>query len=158
MWMRSAANASAGTLPVEGPGVGRRCRTPEDWWRAHCGGELFDAILLDACTASGIVRRHPDVAWLRRKSDVAQLAAIQAQLLRTGPWCDPGRLLYCTCSVFRAEGDQIQAFLAHNTDARLLPSPGHLLPGVPHKAEGVPDNLSGEHDGFFYALLEKQPG
>ena len=52
----------------------------------------------------------------------------------------------------------IQAFLAHNTDARLLPSPGHLLPGVPHKAEGVPDNLSGEHDGFFYALLEKQPG
>jgi 16S rRNA (cytosine967-C5)-methyltransferase len=50
---------------------------------------------------------------LRRKSDVAQLAAIQAQLLR-GPWCDPGRLLYCTCSVFRAEGDQIQAFLAQH--------------------------------------------
>jgi 16S rRNA (cytosine967-C5)-methyltransferase len=135
---------------------------PEDWWRAHCGGELFDAILLDApCTASGIVRRHPDVAWLRRESDVAQLAAIQAQLLRAlWPLVRPGgRLLYCTCSVFRAEGsDQIQAFLAHNTDARLLPSPGHLLPGVPHKAEGVPDNLSGEHDGFFYALLEKQPG
>jgi 16S rRNA (cytosine967-C5)-methyltransferase len=135
---------------------------PEDWWQAHCGGEPFDAILLDApCTASGIVRRHPDVAWLRRESDVAQLAAIQAHLLRTlWPLVRPGgRLLYCTCSVFRAEGsDQIQAFLAHNTDARLMPSPGHLLPGVPHKAEGVPDNLSGEHDGFFYALLEKQPG
>lgn len=129
---------------------------PAQWW----DGTPFDAILLDApCTASGIVRRHPDVRWLRRESDTAQLAAQQAALLaalwplvRRG-----GRLLYCTCSVFREEGSQqIDAFLVHNTDARLLPSPGHLLPQSGSNARGVPDNPSGDHDGFFYALLEKR--
>lgn len=134
---------------------------PQDWWRQHCGGEPFDAILLDApCTASGIVRRHPDVRWLRRESDIAQLAILQAQLLAAlWPLLRPGgRLLYCTCSVFRAEGDgQVQTFLAHNTDARLLPSPGHLIPGGADKAGAVPDNRSGDHDGFFYALLQKSP-
>ncbi len=132
---------------------------PEDWWAQHCGGVLFDGILLDApCTASGIVRRHPDVPWLRRASDVEQLARTQAQLLRAlWPLVRPGgRLLYCTCSVFKAEGsDQIKAFLAHNTDARWMPSPGHLLPGSAPKGNGVLDNGPGEHDGFFYALLEK---
>ena len=134
---------------------------PQDWWQAHCGGALFDAILLDApCTASGIVRRHPDVRWLRRESDIAQLAGLQAQLLKAlWPLLRPGgRLLYCTCSVFRAEGDaQVQTFLAHNTDAQLLPSPGHLIPGNADKGGTVPDNLSGDHDGFFYALLQKTP-
>ena len=132
---------------------------PEDWWRQASAGELFDAILLDApCTASGIVRRHPDVRWLRRASDVAQLAAQQARLLAAlWPLLRPGgRMLYCTCSVFHAEGDgQIAAFLAHNTDARLLPSPGHLFPGNPDKRHALPDNGPGEHDGFFYALLQK---
>lgn len=132
---------------------------PQDWWQPHCGGELFDAILLDApCTASGIVRRHPDVRWLRRETDIAQLARIQARLLATlWPLLKPGgRLLYCTCSVFRAEGDaQVQAFLANNTDARRMPSPGHLLPGMGANGQAVPDNLAGEHDGFFYALLHK---
>ena len=132
---------------------------PQDWWQQHCGGQFFDAILLDApCTASGIVRRHPDVRWLRRESDIAQLAQVQARLLATlWPLLRPGgRLLYCTCSVFLAEGEQqVQAFLAHHTGARLLPSPGHLLPGMGGKPGTVPDNLSGEHDGFFYALLQK---
>lgn len=132
---------------------------PGQWWQQASGGEPFDAILLDApCTASGIVRRHPDVRWLRRESDVAQLAALQAQLLaRLWPLLRPGgRLLYCTCSVFRAEGDgQIQAFLARNTDARLLPSPGHLFPGNPDRRHALRDNGPGEHDGFFYALLHK---
>ncbi len=107
---------------------------PQDWWQSQCGGTPFDAILLDApCTASGIVRRHPDVRWLRRESDVAQLAQLQRQILEAlWPLLKPGgRLLYCTCSVFKAEGDlQIQTFLAHNTNAQLLPSPGHLIPGV----------------------------
>ncbi|WP_414929895.1 16S rRNA (cytosine(967)-C(5))-methyltransferase RsmB [Variovorax sp. Root473] len=128
---------------------------PADWW----DGVLFDAILLDApCTASGIVRRHPDVRWLRRESDTAQLATQQAMLLAAlWPLVRPGgRLLYCTCSVFREEGSQqIDAFLVRNTDARLLPSPGHLLPQSGANARGVPDNPSGDHDGFFYALLEK---
>uniref|UniRef100_UPI0030DD3F9D 16S rRNA (cytosine(967)-C(5))-methyltransferase RsmB n=1 Tax=Acidovorax sp. sic0104 TaxID=2854784 RepID=UPI0030DD3F9D len=134
---------------------------PEAWWHQHCGGALFDAILLDApCTASGIVRRHPDVRWLRRESDIAQLAQLQARLLAAlWPLVRPGgRLLYCTCSVFRAEGEgQVQTFLAHNTDAQLLPSPGHLIPGNGDKAGSVRDNHLGEHDGFFYALLQKSP-
>jgi 16S rRNA (cytosine967-C5)-methyltransferase len=130
---------------------------PASWW----DGQAYDAILLDApCTASGIVRRHPDVRWLRRESDIEQLALQQAMLL-TGLWPlvrQGGRLLYCTCSVFREEGShQIEAFLAHNTDARLLPSPGHLLPQSGFNARSVPDNALGDHDGFFYALLEKLP-
>jgi 16S rRNA (cytosine967-C5)-methyltransferase len=130
---------------------------PQAWW----DGQSFDAILLDApCTASGIVRRHPDVRWLRRESDTGQLAQQQAMLLAAlWPLVRPGgRLLYCTCSVFREEGShQIDAFLAHNTHARLLPSPGHLLPQSGVNAGGVPDNPLGDHDGFFYALLEKRP-
>ncbi|MBS0294171.1 MAG: 16S rRNA (cytosine(967)-C(5))-methyltransferase RsmB [Proteobacteria bacterium] len=132
---------------------------PDAWWQQASGGALFDAILLDApCTASGIVRRHPDVRWLRRESDVEKLAALQARLLAAlWPLLAPGgRMLYCTCSVFRAEGDgQIQAFLAHNTDAQLLPSPGHLFPGGADKRDALQDNGPGEHDGFFYALLQK---
>ncbi len=129
---------------------------PSAWW----DGPPFDAILLDApCTASGIVRRHPDVRWLRRESDIARLARVQARLLAV-LWPllrDGGRLLYCTCSVFRAEGEaQAQTFLAHNTDAVLRPAPGHLLPQTGAKHNGVQDNLEGDHDGFFYALLEKR--
>lgn len=128
---------------------------PAGWW----DGRLFDAILLDApCTASGIVRRHPDVRWLRRESDIAQLAVLQARMLAAlWPLLKPGgRLLYCTCSVFRAEGEQqVQTFVAHNTGASLLASPGHLLPISTLNSGAVPDNPSSDHDGFFYALLEK---
>ncbi|MBY0453675.1 MAG: 16S rRNA (cytosine(967)-C(5))-methyltransferase RsmB [Burkholderiaceae bacterium] len=132
---------------------------PQDWWQQDCGGVLFDAILLDApCTASGIVRRHPDVRWLRRESDIAQLARTQAYLLETlWPLLRPGgRLLYCTCSVFREEGDgQVRSFLARHTEARLLPSPGHLLPGLGDVGAATLNNPQSEHDGFFYALLQK---
>lgn len=126
------------------------------WWDGH----PFNLVLLDApCTASGIVRRHPDIRWLRRESDVAQLAATQRRLLQTlWPLVMPGgRLLFCTCSVFRAEGDaQVQAFLGNNTDAVLLPSPGHLLPSSGPESGLVADNPLGDHDGFFYALFEKR--
>ena len=129
---------------------------PEDWW----DGQSFDGILLDApCTASGIGRRHPDVRWLRRESDVAQLAAIQAKLLKAlWPMVKPGgRLLYCTCSVFKSEGEtQIQTFVQHNTDALILPSPGHLTPSSATSETSLRDNVMGEHDGFYYALLEKR--
>ena len=133
---------------------------PQTWWPQQCDSEPFDAILLDApCTASGIVRRHPDVRWLRRESDIAQLAAIQAALLAAlWPLLRPGgRLLYCTCSVFKTEGyDQIQTFVTHHRDAALQPSPGHLMPQIGANGDGVPDNQAGDHDGFFYALLEKR--
>lgn len=127
----------------------------ETWWH----GRAFDAILLDApCTAAGIVRRHPDVRWLRRAADVEQLVLIQRQLLDAlWPLLKPGgRLVYCTCSVFKAEGsDQVAAFLGRHTDAVLQPSPGHLRPGMASAAGELPDNVPGGYDGFFYACLDK---
>ena len=129
---------------------------PSVWW----DGQLFDAILLDApCSASGIVRRHPDVRWLRRETDIAQLGVIQTRLLKAlWPLLKPGgRLLYCTCSVFRAEGaEQIQTFLKHNTNAVFLSSPGYLLPVSGTNVTTAPDNQARDHDGFYYALLEKR--
>ena len=128
---------------------------PQSWW----DGRALDAILLDApCTASGIVRRHPDVRWLRRPEDSDRLARTQGALLDAlWPLLAPGgRLLYCTCSLFRAEGEEvIQAFLARNTQATLRPSPGHLIPVDAPTGGVVGDNALGEHDSFYYALLEK---
>ena len=119
------------------------------------GDGAYDAILLDApCSASGIAGRHPDARWLRRASDIDQLAAAQDRLLAAlWPLLAPGgRLLYATCSVFRAEGqERVQAFVARNTGAALLPAPGHLLPG----GAALGDN-GGFDDGFFYALLHKR--
>jgi 16S rRNA (cytosine967-C5)-methyltransferase len=120
------------------------------WW----DGRPFDAILLDApCSASGIVRRHPDVRWLRRPDDIGRLTQIQAVLLESlWPLLAPGgRLLYATCSIFKAEGEQrIDAFLQrHGPDGarRDGASPGHLLP--------LADNATAPEDGFYYALLIK---
>ena len=136
---------------------------PAAWW----DGQPFDAVLLDApCSASGIVRRHPDVRWLRRPQDIAALAHTQARLL-DALWpvlrCG-GRLLYCTCSVFKAEGqDQIDAFLQRQADASIekhLPSPGHLLPLPDNERDGTnmafAPAFDASHDGFFYALLHKR--
>jgi len=132
---------------------------PDEWFDPQKDA-LFDAILLDApCTASGIVRRHPDIRWLRRETDVAQLADIQRNLL-AALWklVKPGgRLLYCTCSVFKAEGqDQVELFISNNKNALLLPSPGHLIPKNSANMGTVTDNDLTNHDGFFYALFEKQ--
>ncbi len=144
---------------------------PDRWW----DGVPYDAILLDApCTASGIVRRHPDVRWLRRSSDVDQLVQQQRRLLTAlWPLLKPGGcLLYCTCSVFKAEGDaQVQWFLAQQAQARALAAPGHLLPSKLPASHSEPaqkagsgeipgvmnDNLKAAGDGFFYALLQKTP-
>ena len=129
---------------------------PSTWW----DGQVFDAILLDApCTASGIVRRHPDIPWLRRASDLAGLAKQQQALLQAlWPLVKPGgRLLYCTCSLFKQEGQgQIDSFLVNNTQARLLPSAGQLKPASSANPAGVLDNGLRDHDGFFYALLERR--
>ena len=145
-------------LPASGSTVQLRTADARDvasWW----DGRRFDAILLDApCTASGIVRRHPDVRWLRRPADVAALAATQAQLLDAlWPLLAPGgRLLYATCSLFRAEGvHQIDAFLQRHAaqQPRLAAaSPGHL-PGVPDNPDNPATGPAG--DGFFYALIHQ---
>jgi 16S rRNA (cytosine967-C5)-methyltransferase len=144
-------------LQVRAQVVAADAGQPQTWW----DGEPFDGILLDApCTASGIGRRHPDVRWLRRETDVDQLSALQSKLLLAlWPLVKPGgRLLYCTCSVFKAEGEsQIQTFLQHNTDATILPSPGHLTPSNVTTEPSLRDNRMGEHDGFYYALLQKHP-
>jgi len=130
------------------------CREPE----AFSGDRPFDRILLDApCSASGVVRRRPDVKWLRRKTDTVEFARKQAQLL-DALWrvlAPGGKLLYTTCSVFPEEnGAQVREFLVRQPEARTLPLPE--LPGWSETTQGqiLP---SAECDGFFYALLEK-PG
>ncbi|HEX5464240.1 MAG TPA: 16S rRNA (cytosine(967)-C(5))-methyltransferase RsmB [Burkholderiales bacterium] len=112
------------------------------WW----DGTPFDRILLDApCSASGVVRRHPDIKWLRRARDVAQFAEHQARML-SALWQALGRdgkLLYATCSVFAEENQAvISAFLSRQPDAQPLAAAGLLLPDA-------------NHDGFYYALLHK---
>jgi 16S rRNA (cytosine967-C5)-methyltransferase len=133
-------------------------RDPRSWW----DGRPFDAILLDApCTASGIVRRHPDIRWLRRADDIQALARIQAEMLDAlWPLLAPGgRLLFATCSVFLAEGQQqIDAFMQRMApgSARLDPSaPGHLLPSRDNAGQGLPTRGPALQDGFFYALIQK---
>lgn len=132
-------------------------RSVPAWW----DGKPFDAVLLDApCSASGIVRRHPDVRWLRRAQDVATLARTQAELLEAlWPTVAPGgMLMYATCSIFRLEGEQqIDAFLQRHRAEGLQAdgnAPGHLLPlpdNGPHRFAAAP--VVG--DGFFYALIRK---
>lgn len=121
---------------------------PEAWW----DGRLFERILADVpCSASGVVRRHPDIKWLRRRTDIAGFAAQQLNILRA-LWrllAQDGKLLYVTCSVFQQENEQvIAAFLAQQPDARRLPV------ALPENSEGqlLPND---RHDGFFYALLHK---
>jgi 16S rRNA (cytosine967-C5)-methyltransferase len=125
---------------------------PASWW----DGVAFHRILLDApCSASGIVRRHPDIKWLRRESDLAQYAQLQSRML-DALWqtlASGGKLLYATCSVFQEENrEQVARFLERHRDARCLalPADGNGI----HARAGqlLPD---GRHDGFFYALLQK---
>ncbi len=122
------------------------CALPEDWW----DGRSFDRILADVpCTASGIVRRHPDIKWLRRPGDPARFAAGQLRTLGA-LWrvlAPGGKLLYVTCSVFPEENAAVlDAFAASHGEARRLELPGNapaqLLPGD-------------DNDGFYFALLTK---
>ncbi|MEO7245984.1 MAG: 16S rRNA (cytosine(967)-C(5))-methyltransferase RsmB, partial [Rubrivivax sp.] len=134
-------------------------RTPAAWW----DGRPFDAVLLDApCSASGIVRRHPDVRWLRRPQDLEALARTQDALLQ-GLWplvAPGGRLLYATCSIFRAEGpERIDAFLQRLAPGEARPdpaAPGALLPLADnHPSPAEPGRGPAPQDGFYYALLHK---
>ncbi len=122
------------------------CTATETWW----DGRAFERVLADVpCSGSGVARRHPDIKWLRRVSDVQAFAQRQAAILEA-LWrvlAPGGKLLYVTCSVFPEEnGAVVDAFCARTPQAlrRELPggAPAQLLPGA-------------EHDGFFFALLEK---
>jgi len=133
-------------------------RRPEGWW----DGEPYDRILVDApCTASGIVRRHPDIRWLRRRSDIATLSARQSEILAAlWPLLGAGgKLLYATCSVFGGENEAVVSrFIASHPDAVRC----HLSARVGDADEPIAQLLPcatplREHDGFFYALLEKRP-
>lgn len=120
------------------------------WW----DGKPFDAVLADVpCTASGIVRRHPDIRWLRRENDVRRTATLQARIL-DALWrtvAPGGRLLYVTCSIFPIEGTrQALEFLQRHPEAQRLDAPGQLLPVA------VDATPAAQRDGFFYALFAKQ--
>lgn len=125
---------------------------PARWW----DGKPYDRILADVpCSASGVVRRHPDIKWLRRATDIAQFARLQSRMLEA-LWqllASGGKLLYATCSVFREEnGEQVAGFLERHRDATRLGLAA--VDNDPQRPAGqlLPDQ---RHDGFFYALLQK---
>lgn len=126
---------------------------PATWW----DGQPFDRILLDApCSASGVIRRHPDIKLLRRAEDLSQLTQTQAQILvALWPLLKPGgMLLYATCSVLQQENSQqLQRFLATHTDARSMP----IKANWGHEQKAGRQILPGEDgmDGFFYACIYK---
>lgn len=139
---------------------------PTSWW----DGQLFDKILLDVpCSATGVIRRHPDIRWLRKKSDIAPLVELQYRILQQC-WsllAPGGQLLYATCSVLPAENSQqINRFLQSTPDAHLQSITQQrliLLPAAaanPEQAEQPGwQLLPGQQnsDGFYYALLQKAP-
>jgi len=126
---------------------------PQSWW----DGKPFDRILLDApCSASGVVRRHPDIKLLRRPTDIGSLSQQQQRLLEA-IWpllASGGMLLYASCSVFHQENsDNLQAFLNRHADASELPLQAEWGKVLPVGRQLLP----GEHDmdGFYFACLTK---
>jgi 16S rRNA (cytosine967-C5)-methyltransferase len=126
------------------------------WW----DGTGFDRILVDApCSATGVIRRHPDIKWLRQPGDIANLARQQARILDAAwPLLNrAGKLLYATCSILREENDaQIAAFLQRHPDAREEPVDAGWGRAMPHGRQ-ILTGADGM-DGFYYARLVKEPG
>ncbi|MXP60375.1 16S rRNA (cytosine(967)-C(5))-methyltransferase RsmB [Pantoea sp. Taur] len=125
-------------------------RTPAEW----CGDQQFDRILLDApCSATGVIRRHPDIKWLRRDRDIPELAALQREILNA-VWPrlkSGGTMIYATCSILPEENhQQIAAFLAEHDDAAAEQLPEGQINGW----QVFPSVDGG--DGFFYAKLIKK--
>ena len=125
---------------------------PDDWW----SGEQFDRILCDApCSATGVIRRHPDIRWLRRDSDISELVLLQKNILHA-LWkkLKPGGvLLYATCSILPDENDlQINDFLETTSDASLIPLSAQYNGQV--TARQILPNEQ-KMDGFYYAKLQK---
>jgi 16S rRNA (cytosine967-C5)-methyltransferase len=127
---------------------------PDGWW----DGRRFDRILLDApCSATGVIRRHPDIKQLRRAADVPQLVNLQHKIL-AAVWSlleSGGMLLYATCSVLPQENErQIRQFIASNQDSLLLPIAAQWGTNQPAGRQILP----GQHgmDGFYYACIQKK--
>jgi 16S rRNA (cytosine967-C5)-methyltransferase len=125
----------------------------EHWW----DGTVFDRILLDVpCSATGVIRRHPDIKLLRRESDIVPLAGIQLGLLEA-MWnilAPGGRLVYATCSVFPQENHRIiQRFMKQQTQAKLVELDVEWGRDMTAGRQLLPD--PDNHDGFFYAVLER---
>ena len=125
----------------------------DSWW----DGQPFERILADVpCTASGVVRRHPDAKWLRRETDLRKFAKQQAEII-DALWqtlARGGKMLYCTCSVFDQENAaQISSFMLRHADAERLPT--QLLKSTQSDIE-LKLLPTAEHDGFYYALLQKR--
>jgi 16S rRNA (cytosine967-C5)-methyltransferase len=127
---------------------------PAQWW----DGVLYDRILLDApCSASGVIRRHPEIKWLRSPGQVEDAAKMQARLLnRLWPLLGAGGiLLYATCSVLRVENSkQIQQFIELHPDAELLETDSRWGRKLDYGQQILPGEQ--EMDGFFYASLRKK--
>jgi 16S rRNA (cytosine967-C5)-methyltransferase len=134
-------------------------RRPQEWW----DGRGFQRILLDApCSATGVIRRHPDIKLLRRAADIAKLSREQDALLRAlWPLLEPGgRLLYSTCSVLRAENHAVIAGFLKNEPAAVPVALPRALDAIVTPVEGAPglQILPGAAgmDGFYYACLERR--
>jgi len=153
-----SVSANLGRLGLVATVLAGDASNPYEWW----DGKPFDGILLDApCSATGVIRRHPDIKLLRREADIAELSRLQGALLEA-LWLllkPGGRLLYVTCSVLAAENDAVVTrFLDSTSDAREK----HMLPNnnirdvMREKARGF-QVLPGRAglDGFYYACLEK---
>lgn len=140
-------------LKLEASVIAGDALKPKDWW----DGQLFDRILLDApCSATGVIRRHPDIKLLRSEADINAIVALQAAMLKAlWPTLRPGGLMvYATCSVMKQENEQqMSAFIEDQADCRVMPMlqqwgtlrdfGRQILPGQ--------DNC----DGFYYCVLQK---
>jgi 16S rRNA (cytosine967-C5)-methyltransferase len=139
------------------------CADATRWQLAEKGSDklaVFDAILLDApCTATGVIRRHPDISILRSEEDIEQTAALQADILHN-LWPQlkvGGYLLYVTCSILKQENTlQMQDFLSKNNDATAIEFTDDSNWGVEQDIgrQCLPIDSTGG-DGFYYALLQK---
>ena len=135
-------------------------------------GEKFDAVLLDApCSATGTIRRHPDIPWLKRPQDIATLAALQSRMLDRAAELTKsgGTLVYCTCSLEPEEGEaQVAAFLGRHCDYALVPIEPPEIAGLGHllahdgSLRTLPCHAFGEEpamqgmDGFFAARFHRR--